>query len=199
MSSRWAFGAVVGLGARRFGRWRRRGQQLAGAIDVARSSGAGEQAVMADAVEAGRQHVHEKASDELGGVERHGPEPIAPSDPIVLPSEGDARPPHRERQAASWRSRRGGCNARDRRGRPQAQRRVAWRRGPTRTGATAPTRRRRRLCRRASRDRRRRPICQPPSASGVASNGSRSMQCRACIHRHGSHGIQLGRCRRTTM
>src|SRR5271154_580050 len=33
----------------------------------------------------------EKAVDELGSVERHGLEPIAPCDPIVLPSEGDAR------------------------------------------------------------------------------------------------------------
>jgi hypothetical protein len=45
---------------------------------------------MADAVEAGRQHVQEKAADELGGVERHGLEPVAAFDPIVLPLEGDA-------------------------------------------------------------------------------------------------------------
>jgi len=57
MSSRRTFGAVVGLDAGRFGRRHRHGQQLAGAIDIARSSGAGEQAVMADAMEAGRQHI----------------------------------------------------------------------------------------------------------------------------------------------
>ena len=45
---------------------------------------------MADAVEAARQHVEEKAADELGGVERHGLEPVAAFDPIVLPLEGDA-------------------------------------------------------------------------------------------------------------
>jgi len=45
---------------------------------------------MADAVEAARQHVQEEATDELGGVERHGLEPVAALDPIVLPFEGDA-------------------------------------------------------------------------------------------------------------
>jgi hypothetical protein len=42
-------------------------------------------------VEAARHHVQEKAADELGGVERHGFEPIAAFDPVVLPLEGDAR------------------------------------------------------------------------------------------------------------
>ena len=32
---------------------------------------------MADAGEAAWQDVQEKAADELGGVERHGPEPVA--------------------------------------------------------------------------------------------------------------------------
>ena len=45
---------------------------------------------MADAVEAAWQDVQEKAADELAGVERHGPEPVAAFDPIVLPFEGDA-------------------------------------------------------------------------------------------------------------
>ena len=45
---------------------------------------------MADAVEAARQHVHEKAPDELGGVERHGLEPVAAFDAVVLPFERDA-------------------------------------------------------------------------------------------------------------
>jgi hypothetical protein len=46
---------------------------------------------VADAVEAARQHVQEKAADELGGVEHYGPEPVAAFDSIVLPLEGDAR------------------------------------------------------------------------------------------------------------
>ena len=45
---------------------------------------------MADAVEAARQYVEEEAADELVGRERHGLEPVAAFDPIVLPLEGDA-------------------------------------------------------------------------------------------------------------
>ncbi len=45
---------------------------------------------MSDAVEAARQHVQEKAADELVGRERHGLEPVAAFDPIVLPLECDA-------------------------------------------------------------------------------------------------------------
>ena len=63
---------------------------MAGALDIAGSNRAGEQAVMADAVEAAGQDVQEKAADELGGVERHGPEPVAAFDPVVLPFEGHA-------------------------------------------------------------------------------------------------------------
>ena len=68
---------------------------VAASICLARSmlssaNRAGEQAVVADAVEAGRQHVQEKAADELGGVERHGLEAVAAFDPVVLPLEGDA-------------------------------------------------------------------------------------------------------------
>jgi hypothetical protein len=67
-----------------------RGEQLANALDVVRSNRAGDEAVMADAVEAARQDVQEKAADELGGVERHGLEPVAAFDPVVFPFEGDA-------------------------------------------------------------------------------------------------------------
>ncbi len=84
------FGLAVRLGARALGRGLGRGEQLADALDVVGSNRAGEQAVVADAVEAARQHVQEKAADELGGVERHGPEPVAAFDPVVLPFEGHA-------------------------------------------------------------------------------------------------------------
>ena len=47
------------------------GQHLAGARDVVGTDGAGEQAVVADAVEAAGQHVHQEAADELVGIERH--------------------------------------------------------------------------------------------------------------------------------
>jgi hypothetical protein len=41
-------------------------------------------------VEAGGQHVQDKAADERGRSERPGPEPVAAPDPVVLPFEGDA-------------------------------------------------------------------------------------------------------------
>ena len=47
------------------------GEQFAHAGDVVGASAFGEQAVVADAVEAGRQHVDEEAADELEGPERY--------------------------------------------------------------------------------------------------------------------------------
>ena len=61
------------------------------AVDVAGANGAGEEAGVADAMEAAWQDVQENAADELGGVERHGFEPVAAFDPVVLPFEGDTR------------------------------------------------------------------------------------------------------------
>ena len=87
---RKVIGLTVDPGAREPGRILRRGEQLSGALDVPSANRAGEQAVVADAVEAARQYVQEKASDELMGVERHGLEPVAAFDPVVLPLEGDA-------------------------------------------------------------------------------------------------------------
>ena len=65
-------------------------EYLSDALDVAGSNRSGEEAVVADAVEAAGQDVQEKAADELGGVERHGLEPVTAFDPVVLPFEGDA-------------------------------------------------------------------------------------------------------------
>ena len=67
---------------------------MSDALEVAGPNRAGEQAVVADAVEAAGQHVQEKATDELGGAERHRLDPgfaggLA-ADAIVLPFEGDA-------------------------------------------------------------------------------------------------------------
>jgi hypothetical protein len=83
------FSATVGL-ARRLGRILRRGDQLSGALDVVRSKRAGDETVVADAVEAAGEHVLEKAADELVGRERHGLEAVAAFDPVVFPFEGDA-------------------------------------------------------------------------------------------------------------
>ena len=52
---------------------------------------AGEQAIVADAVEALRQDVEQEAADELGRGERHGGVAAWPFDPVVLDLEGDAR------------------------------------------------------------------------------------------------------------
>jgi hypothetical protein len=79
---RWrrCFSVAVRLGGRALGR----SEQLADALDVVRPNCSGEQTVMADAVEAARQDMQEKAADELGGVEHHGLEPVAAFDPVVL-------------------------------------------------------------------------------------------------------------------
>jgi hypothetical protein len=81
--------ACVGFGARPSGRVGGR-DQVPQAPDGCGASGAGEEAVVADAVEAAGQHVEKEAADELVGRERHGLEPVAAFDPIVLPPEGDA-------------------------------------------------------------------------------------------------------------
>ena len=79
----------VGLGARRLGGILRRGEQSSCTLDIVRSNRAGEQAVVADAVEAGWQDVQEKAADELAGAEGLGLEPVAAFDAVVLPLEAD--------------------------------------------------------------------------------------------------------------
>ena len=65
-------------------------EQLAGMRDVVGSGGAGEQAVVADAVEALWQHVHQEPADELVGSERHRLVSLGTLEPVVLPPEGDA-------------------------------------------------------------------------------------------------------------
>ena len=84
---------LIGVGVGRFdginrNYWQR--EQLAGARDVVGALAAGEQAIVADAMEACGQHVHEKATDELVGSERHELVALAPFEPVVLPLEGDA-------------------------------------------------------------------------------------------------------------
>ena len=66
------------------------GEQLAGTCDVGGARAFGEQAVVADAVQAFWQHVDEEAADELVGGERHGLVSIVSLDPVILPLEGDA-------------------------------------------------------------------------------------------------------------
>ena len=66
------------------------GEQLAGAGDVVGAAAVGEQAIVADAVEAAGQHVDEEAADELVARQRHDLVPLAAFDAVVLPPEGDA-------------------------------------------------------------------------------------------------------------
>ena len=65
-------------------------EQLTRACDAVSASVLGEQAVMADAVQAFWQHVDEEAADELVGDERHALVSILALDAVVLPLEGDA-------------------------------------------------------------------------------------------------------------
>ena len=67
--------------------WQR--EQLAGARDVVGTLATGQQAIVADAMEACGQHVHEKAADELVCRERHHLVALATFEPVVLPLEGN--------------------------------------------------------------------------------------------------------------
>ena len=80
MRRRRCFSVIVRLSGRALGRC----EQLAEAFDVVGPDRSGEQAVVADAMEAAGQQVQEKAADELGGVEGHGLEAVAAFDPVVL-------------------------------------------------------------------------------------------------------------------
>ena len=64
-------------------------EQLAGACDVVGAGGLGEQAVVADAVEALGQDVDEETADELVCCERHHLVAIGAFEPIVLVFEAD--------------------------------------------------------------------------------------------------------------
>ena len=70
--------------------FRRHVEQAACMGDVVGARAAGEQAIVADAVEARRQDVDQESADELGGSECHDLLTIATIGTIVLPSEGDA-------------------------------------------------------------------------------------------------------------
>jgi hypothetical protein len=83
---------LVGLeliGISGLGLCRRHVEQVARPGDVVGARTAGEQAVVADAVEALRQDMDQESADELGGGECHDLLAITPFGTIVLPSEGD--------------------------------------------------------------------------------------------------------------
>ena len=67
--------------------WRR--EQFAGAGDILGSPAAGKQAVVADAMEACGQYVHQETTDELVCRKRHDLVSFGTFEPVVLPFEGD--------------------------------------------------------------------------------------------------------------
>ena len=58
--------------------------------DVGGTIAAGEQGVMADAMEPLRENVDEESANELVGIERHRFVAAGPFDPIILPLEHNA-------------------------------------------------------------------------------------------------------------
>jgi hypothetical protein len=71
-------------------RWRRHGKQFAGPRNIELAHGAGEQAVVADAVEALWQNMQQEAPDELVRRERHEALPLRTLAAVVFVAEGDA-------------------------------------------------------------------------------------------------------------
>src|SRR6267378_1175266 len=79
---------AIGIGRLGLGFWD--SEQLAGSCDGFGTGAAGEQAVVADAMESLRQHVNEEPPDELAGGERRDLVPRGAIDPIVFVLECDA-------------------------------------------------------------------------------------------------------------
>ncbi len=88
-AGRWLAGLVDDLGIVGLGHRRRHGEQLACPGEVGGAIAVGEQAVMADAVEAFGQDVAQEASNELVRRERQVLLPVAAFSPVVFPREGD--------------------------------------------------------------------------------------------------------------
>lgn len=77
------------IGVRSFDRRRRCGtEQAADRVDVALASITGEEACVANAMEAGRQDMDQEMADELGGRQGHDLNPVAALDAVVFPAEG---------------------------------------------------------------------------------------------------------------
>ena len=89
MRQRLGFGDLGAVVITGLGLYRRYVEQAAHPGDVVGARATGEQAIVADAVEALRQDVDQEAADELGGGECHDLLALATFGTIVLPSEGD--------------------------------------------------------------------------------------------------------------
>src|SRR5579864_9102454 len=68
---------------------RRHGEQFARVFEAGLAGGAGEQAVMADAMEAARQYVERETTNELVRSKRHDLLAVSAVAAIVLVAEGD--------------------------------------------------------------------------------------------------------------
>ena len=123
-----------------FGRRRRAPSNSRALRDGCGAIAVGEQAVVADAVEALRQHVHQEAPDELVRRERHGLPAGGAVDAIVLPAEGDAVIVGGERGGGS-RWRRGGCSGTDSAAPPRVPRTAPCSRRPTWYACSGPRKR----------------------------------------------------------
>src|SRR5260370_304572 len=66
------------------------GDQFSGARDVGLAGGAGEQSVVADAMEPLWQNMEQEAPDKLAGRERHRAKPLPAVAAVVLVAEGYA-------------------------------------------------------------------------------------------------------------
>ena len=75
--------SVIGSGRRRHG------EQFTRMFEAGLAGSAGEQAVMADAMEAAWQHVEQETANELVRSKRHDPLPVGAVAAIVLVAEGD--------------------------------------------------------------------------------------------------------------
>src|SRR3954452_22795300 len=74
-------------------------EKLASAGDVALAAGTGEQAIVADAVEARRQDMQQKAPNKLVGMERHDAIALAAAAAVVFVAECHARFVERDQAA----------------------------------------------------------------------------------------------------
>ena len=78
-------------------------EQLADACDIAGAGLAGEEAVVADAVEACGEDMHQEAADELVGIERHQlVVSLGTLEAVILPLEGNALVVERDQAAVGY-------------------------------------------------------------------------------------------------
>ena len=123
-------GGRVVDGGRRHRRWTHT-ERVSAAWQCLGAAARRQETVEANPDEALREHVEAEAAEEFLSAERHqsGPDSRAGS-----PSTETSPGPRSRRRADGWRSRPGGCTARDSAARDWGRRMGAWRRRPSRGG-----------------------------------------------------------------